>query len=866
MEIKKTFYTARYVYLCLLTAYTILREIIPLQAFVGNGLVVAAVFGLGLLTVVGNLWLDREHATKANLWIFIAFLGASGISTLLNFRYEFMANVKAISWMALFFFVVYPCGFHQSENKGKEIKGIFITAIVTLSIAVLISLPMYFFNLHYTYVTDAQFDNVLPQGFHQEYLRLWGVFTDPNTAAVYSFATLLMSLYLIKKNKNVGVRSLLVFADILFVMFVVLSGSRTAKVAILVACAWLAFYSVYTLLQRYQQIRRVVYSVVSVALAVVLSYATLTGLAWALPMARRGFYNACTDSTQKAVHLFYDDLYAATDMNITDGFYVEGEYDDEEELPEEDIINRPDLEGKGDVSNGRFAKWKDYIVIFSTSPIFGVSPRGISAYGKVNCPDTDVAKYGYVSHNALLEVLTGTGLVGFCIVAVMLCNAAFVVIQTTLKKKFSFSYLIHTAALLLLISAAMFLSDIFFNLTFGGLVFFLALGFVKGKEGYIAEEDLPKEEDVKRVLIYGPKDPVGGVEKIICEYVKAIRAKHDDIVFDFLQYGESFSMEEELKALGCRVIYLPSRNRKFFAYKKALEGVFQNTRYTAVWGNYSGLTNIDLLVLAKKYHVPVRIAHSHSAALSWKGKLMKYVVWGLHYYNKVFIRDYVTDFWACSTLSGEFMFPQSECSRLQIIRNAVNLTTFYPDIEKGKNTRAELNIPEDTLVIGHVARLCEVKNQSFLLKVAKATMDLRENTLLLVVGDGELRERLETESRSLGIDERTLFLGERKDVSDVLRAMDVFVLTSFSEGLSVSAIEAQASGVPCVLPSSVSQATDVSGLVKFLSLDEPYSEWANAIIEQSSVGATNVKDRIVDSGYEISVEAEKVYKAIVLAR
>ena len=866
MKIKKTFYTARYVYLCLLTAYTILREIIPLQAFVGNGLVVAAVFGLGLLTIAGNFWLDRDHATKANLWIFIAFLGACGVSTLLNFRYEFIANVKAISWMALFFFVIYPCGFHQSENKGKEIKGIFITAIVTLSLAVLISLPMYFFNLHYTYVTDAQFDNVLPQGFHQEYLRLWGVFTDPNTAAVYSFVALLMSLYLIKKNNNIGVRSMLVFADILFVMFVVLSGSRTAKVAIIVALAWLAFYSAYTLLQHYQKLRRIVYSAVSVGLAVILSYAALTGLSWVLPMAKKGVYSVCSDSTQKAVHLFYDDLYAATDMNITDGFYVEGEYDGEEELPEEDIINRPDLEGKGDVSNGRFAKWKDYLVIFSTSPIFGVSPRGISAYGKVNCPDTDVAKYGYVSHNALLEVLTGTGLVGFCIVAVMLCNAAYVVIQTTLKKKFSFSYLIHSVSLLMLISAAMFLSDIFFNLTFGGLAFFLALGFIKGREGYILEEDLPKEEDVKRVLIYGPKDPVGGVEKIVYEYVKAIREKHDDIAFDFLQYGEKFSMEEELQSLGCRVIYLPSRNRKFFAYKKAIERVFQNTRYTAVWGNYSGLTNIDLLVLAKKYHVPVRIAHSHSAALSWKGKLMKYVVWGLHYYNKVFIRDYVTDFWACSTLSGEFMFPKSDRSRLQIIRNAVDLHTFYPDIEKKKAIRAELNIPEDALVIGHVARLCEVKNQSFLLNVAKATIDLRENTRLLIVGDGELRERLENESRLLGIDEKTVFLGERKDVPDILRAMDIFVLTSFSEGLSVSAIEAQASGLPCVLPLSVSPSTDVSGLVKFLALAEPYSEWARAILEQSSVGVANVEERIMDSGYEISVEAEKVYKAIILAR
>ena len=868
MKIKRSFGVIRCVYLCVLTAYTILREIIPLQSFVGNGLVVAAVFGVGLLMIAASLWLDRDHATKANMGLFIAFLAVCSISTLINFRYEFLSNVKAIAWMALFFFLVYPCGFHHKDGQKKDITAIFVTSIVTLSIAVLISLPMYFFNLQYTYVTASQFDNVLAQGFHKEYLRLWGIFNDPNTAAVYSFVALLMSVYLFRKKKCLGTRIPLVVADVFIVLFVVLSGSRTARVAVIVACAWLAFYSVYTLLKKQKQLCRIAYSAISVLLAVVLSYGALTGIAYALPTVKRGVNSLCSPSVEKSVHLFYDDLYGATDMKITDGFFDEEEFIENEgtEQPEEDIVNRPDLEGKEDVSNGRFAKWGDYLKIFSTAPIFGASPRGISSYGKVNCPDTDVARYGYVSHNFLLEVLTGTGLAGFFIVLLMLINAAVIILRTTFKKQFAFKYLIHSCILLTLVCSSMFLSDLFFNLTFGGLAFFLALGFVNGENGYVDLDGLEKEEDgKKRILVYGPKDPIGGVEKIVYEYVKAITARHSDISFDFLQYGENFSMEKDLTELGCRVLYLPSRGKHFLRYKAALEKIFANTRYTAVWGNYSGLTNIDLLVLAKKYHVPVRIAHSHNSRLAWGSPIMKYVVYALHYYNKLFVTDYATDFWACSALAGEFMFPKATHSDMRIIVNAVDVDKFAPNKTLRERVREELGLEKDGVAIGNVARMCYQKNQEFLLNVTAELIKRAPNAKVLLVGEGELREELQAQAESLQITENVLFLGLRQDVPDLLQAMDVFVLTSRFEGLSVSAVEAQASGLPCVLPTTVSPATDVSGLVEFVSLEEPYAVWSEKILQQAQTKAENVKEKIIASGYEITSAAEVLYSLFITA-
>jgi len=868
-KIKKYYPTLRCIYLCALVAYTVLREIIPLQIIVGHILFTAAFFGVGILVILADYFLDKAHSVKANVGLLIAFLGVSCFSTLINFKYELFSNIKAIAWMVLLFLFVYPSGFHQKARGNKELTAICATAIITLSIGTLLSLPMYFCDIHYTYVTDSAFDNVLPQGFHKKYMRLWGIFSDPNTASVYSFAALLMSIYLFKKKKNVCTRILLVIADVTIVLFVVLSGSRTAKVVLIVTGAWLAFYSFYTQLQKRKNLQRIIVSCASSALAAIIVFLGLSGLSAVLPYARRGINAMVGENVVSSVHKLYDDVYEKTSLNIVDGFW-EAATPDEEDVPSvggDESINRPDLDGREDISNGRFEKWNAYLQIFSFAPIFGASPRGISAFGKVHCPDNQVSQYGYFSHNTLLEVLTATGLVGELIVLIILFFAAFFIIRKALRERFDFTYLIQSSLILSLIVSSMFISDLFFNLTFGGVAFWFAMGYINGEEKYITEEDLARQfnDGKKRILIYGPNDPVGGVEKIVYEYVKAIVEAHPDVAFDFLQCGREFSMEKELTDLGCRVLYVPSRMRHYFKYKIAVEKIFADNRYTAVWGNYSGLTNIDLLVLAKQYHVPVRIAHSHNCGLTWGNKIMKYVVILLHYYNKFRICDYATDFWVCSILSGRFMFPKKEYDRLQVVHNAVDLKKFYPDEEERWLVRTQLGIPKDALVIGHVARLCEVKNQSFLLNVAKATTQLNDNTLLLLVGDGELRAQLQEEAASLNILDKVVFLGEREDVPNLLRAMDVFVLTSISEGLSVSAIEAQASGLPCVLPTSVAKETDVSGLVKFVSLEEPYSTWAQAVLEQRLASVVGAREKLADSGYEISVEAEKVYKAFVLA-
>lgn len=521
------------------------------------------------------------------------------------------------------------------------------------------------------------------------------------------------------------------------------------------------------------------------------------------------------------------------------------------------------MQEKGDISNGRFEIWLTALELYTFAPIFGVSPRGASAFGAAHLSDKDISLYQYSMHNTLLEVLTGTGAIGLILILAILLNTLIIIVKRTLKKPFSLNFVSYSSGLLLLLCSSMLLSDLFFNLTFGGLAFWLALGLINGDDKYVLPEEIVAEnvDDKKRILVYGLKDPFGGIEKIVLDYVKNITATHKDVSFDFLVYGKNFSLEKELTDLGCRVIYLPSRFRHYFKYKKAIEEVFANNRYIAVWGNYGGLTNIDLLVFAKKYYVPVRIAHSHTSRLPWKNLLTKYIVIFMHYYNKLFVKDFATNFWTCSNLAGEFMFPKSVQEEVEMIYNAVDTEKFYPDKVKGNEIRARLNINNDDIVIGHIGRMCYQKNQLVLLGVMAEIVKKAPNAKLLMIGDGELRNQLELETNKLNIKNNVLFLGQRADIPDLLRAMDVFVLTSRFEGLAVSAVEAQACGLPCVLPTSVSIETDIIGLVEFIPLDKPYEFWAERILESAKLKAENVKEKISDNGYDIHRAAERVYRS-----
>ena len=148
--------------------------------------------------------------------------------------------------------------------------------------------------------------------------------------------------------------------------------------------------------------------------------------------------------------------------------------------------------------------------------------------------------------------------------------------------------------------------------------------------------------------------------------------------------------------------------------------------------------------------------------------------------------------------------------RAKLILNGVNTARFAINARVRKQTRETLGLAEQDFVVGIVARLAPVKNHSLLLNgFASFEVDLPIRKKLLIVGDGAERAKLEALAAQLGIDGITQFLGERRDTEALLNAMDVYVLSSLSEGMNLTLLEAMSSGLPVV-------ATSVGGNVEIV--------------------------------------------------
>ncbi len=356
------------------------------------------------------------------------------------------------------------------------------------------------------------------------------------------------------------------------------------------------------------------------------------------------------------------------------------------------------------------------------------------------------------------------------------------------------------------------------------------------------------------ILITGLKEPAGGVESAVLAYTE--RFDHSAVETDFAFVCGEVSFKDRLHG---EAFYLPNRVRHPIAYRKQLKAIFRNKSYDALWCNYSGLTNIDFLKEAKRCGVPVRIVHAHAARHSWGNRLMKYLVPFFHNKNQKVIDKYVTHFWSCSKKAAVFMFGEALAERTRIIPNAVDTKRFTDTAETKEGMREKLGIPENTVVIGHVGRMCVEKNQLFLLDIMKEVVAQNEQTVLLFVGDGELKASVTAYADSLGITDKVIFTGSRSDVPDLLRAMDVFLLPSVTEAFPVTVVEAQAADVPCVVSSqAVVREADITATTAFLSLEDAPALWAKAVLKTAQKTVQNGAAALVEAGYDSEAAAQKL--------
>ena len=170
-------------------------------------------------------------------------------------------------------------------------------------------------------------------------------------------------------------------------------------------------------------------------------------------------------------------------------------------------------------------------------------------------------------------------------------------------------------------------------------------------------------------------------------------------------------------------------------------------------------------------------------------------------------------------------------SNTAVIRNGVDFEKFRNVSISKKEIREKLGIPDSSYVIGQVGRYAYQKNQEFSIRVFNELLKKREDSYLLLVGRGKQEKELEKMIKQLDIENRVKLLVSRNDVPELLKAMDVFIMPSRFEGFGIVLIEAQVSGLPCVVSESIPQEALRSKNISRLNLDDSISLWVDALLD-----------------------------------
>lgn len=346
----------------------------------------------------------------------------------------------------------------------------------------------------------------------------------------------------------------------------------------------------------------------------------------------------------------------------------------------------------------------------------------------------------------------------------------------------------------------------------------------------------------------------GGVQNVLKNYYAHMNQK--EYIFDFVVMGTSVGeLEEWFESRGSRIYHITPRSVSFTKNTKELQQIIKRGNYDVVHC-HQDYKSLIAIIIAKLYGVKTRIVHCHQAfpKESAKGRIMRRL-------SILLIKCFANVFVGCGKKAAKWLYGEHmlKTGKVIILNNAMDLEKYAFSEEKRKQIRLELAL-ENKLVLGNVARITEVKNHKLLVDVFAKFHQQNEQSVLLLVGDGELMDEVKGYCKSLGLSESVIFLGARSDVHELLAVMDAFVLTSRSEGLGLVIIEAQANGLPAVCSPFVSQEVGLQKNVLFVPENdyENTDVWCSVIEKTLKVGRLEDVTALIQAGYDIRQEAKKL--------
>ena len=297
-----------------------------------------------------------------------------------------------------------------------------------------------------------------------------------------------------------------------------------------------------------------------------------------------------------------------------------------------------------------------------------------------------------------------------------------------------------------------------------------------------------------------------------------------------------------------------SKLRKSYI-KKTLKKLFKENTFDVVHIHTGSIfTILTASKIAKTLgHVKTVIAHSHSTGKNnFKYKLIKK-------YSDSKIDKYVDVYFACSKLAGQWKFPKEiiEDKKLQVINNGIDLQKYKFNEKTRTKYRKEFGIKDNQLLLCNVGRFAPEKNHEFIVKIANELRQKKVDFKFVLVGEGPLKEQIIQKINELGLIDYFIVLEKRSDIAEIMMASDMFILPSLFEGLAVTSIESQATGLITLCSSTITKETQITDIYYCLDINDP-KDWSKMILKHKNdkIDRSKYGKIISDAGYDAKQSAQ----------
>ena len=363
---------------------------------------------------------------------------------------------------------------------------------------------------------------------------------------------------------------------------------------------------------------------------------------------------------------------------------------------------------------------------------------------------------------------------------------------------------------------------------------------------------------MKRLLCITSALNTGGAETFLMKIYRTLDREKYQMDFCVMSNEKGF-YEEEIKLLGGKIFHIIPKTenmlKSFFSIKKIVK---ENNYNYVIRINEHSLSVIDLIA-ARLGGAKNLILRSTNANTQSKKRHL------LHKLFQILPKTIPTVKIAPSTEAAEYTFGKNQVKngRIHKLNNGVPIDKFLFCENIRTEKRKELGI-ENNFVVGHVGRFSPQKNHMFLLEIFKLIKNKLPNAILLLIGDGELRENIKNKAQELNVLDSIKFLGVRSDIPELLMAMDIKIFPSFFEGMPNTIIEAQASGLPSLISDTITKEADITGLVTYMPLTESAEKWAEKCLEikNESIQRKNTKEYFIKEKYDINSVTEEFIRLV----